>query len=323
MAIRAAVLSSAHVHAPSFVSCLKNTDSTVAGLWDDDAERGRAFAERFGIPFVEDRDALLSQVDAAVICSENMKHADHIEAAIGAGLHVLCEKPIAPSREHADRISKAAAGSDKVLMTAFPCPFSPAFGALKARLESGNSGRMLAFNTTNRGRCPFGWFTDPTLSGGGAMIDHVVHVTDLLRRLVPEEPSHVFAQIGNGMYGKDWDDTAILTIEFPSGIFATLDSSWSRPQNYKTWGDVTLAVTCEKERLECDLFGTGPDLWTENGHVLAGTGSNLDQMMVNEFLAAIAENRAPMVTLEDGLQASRVALAGYESVQSGKKAQVA
>src|SRR5690606_10282940 len=84
MAIRAGVLSSAHLHAGSFVSCLKNTDAEVAGLWDDNPERGRAFADRLGLPFFEDRDALLGQIDAAVICSENMKHADHIEAAVNA-----------------------------------------------------------------------------------------------------------------------------------------------------------------------------------------------------------------------------------------------
>jgi len=147
------------------------------------------------------------------------------------------------------------------------------------------------------------------------MIDHVVHVADLLAVLLGEPPSRVQAQIGHNMYGKDWDDTAMLTLEYPSGIFATLDSSWSRPTSYKTWGDVTINVVGENGVIEIDLFGQAFDHYAnDNGkHGLAGYGSDIDAGLVDDFIRfAKGEIEGP-VTAMDGLAAVRVALAGYRS----------
>ncbi|MEZ5164094.1 MAG: Gfo/Idh/MocA family oxidoreductase [Fimbriimonadaceae bacterium] len=194
------------MHAHGFTAALKADDRAhIVGIWDDDAERGRAFAEKHGILFFDEADALFCKIGAAVICSENMKHADHIEWAAKHNLHILCEKPIAPNREHWDRISAATEDLDRVKMTAFPCPFSPTFQSLNQKVRNEDLGRILAINGTNQGKCPFGWFVDPAQSGGGAMIDHTVHVVDLMRRLLCCEPEQVQAQVGNKMYGESWE----------------------------------------------------------------------------------------------------------------------
>jgi len=318
MSIAVAIVSAAHVHAPSFAACLQASEIAVlGGVWDDDSARGRAFAEKWGVPFVEDLDALLAQSEAAVICSENLKHAEHIEACRRHGLAVLCEKPIAGSQAQWDQIQAGAGQSTE--MTAFPCPFSPTFQQLVAKVRAGDIGKVLAINATNQGSCPGGWFTNPELSGGGAMIDHVVHVADLMRRLLGEDPASVQAQTGSNIYGQTWDDTAMVTVSFPSGVFATIDSSWSKPASYRTWGNVKLTVVGEKGVIETDLFTQGLDLYTLDParHGSLGTGSNLDQLMIDEFLASVTEKRSPKVTLNDGLWASRVALAAYRSAGGG------
>ncbi len=318
MPLKVGVVSAAHVHAPSFVACfMAEPDAEVVGVWDDDAARGEAFAAARGLAFEPDLSALLSRVDAVVICSENLKHGDHIQAAAEAGVHILCEKPIAPTQAIAAQIKEALKNSSKVFMTAFPCPFSPTFERMQKVIQAGEIGKVLALSTTNRGMCPMSWFVESDKSGGGAMVDHVVHVGDLLRRLIGQSPNSVYAQIGSNMYGKDWEDTACLTLGFPNGVFATLDSSWSRPQGYKIWGDVTLKAVGEKGVVEADLFGQGVEL-THSGHAIAGTGSNLDRAMVREFLDAITENRQPRCTLEDGLRASMIAEAGYRSLKEGR-----
>ncbi|MBX3112483.1 MAG: Gfo/Idh/MocA family oxidoreductase [Fimbriimonadaceae bacterium] len=315
MPVRVGVLSSAHVHAPSFVACCQaSAQAEVVGLWDDEPARGQSFADGRGLAFFGDIDELCGQVDAVVVCSENMKHADQIEVASRHGLHILCEKPVAPVPDHAVRIEKAAT-LGKVFMTAFPCPFSPAFQLLHQKVKDGVVGRILAVNATNQGTCPFGWFIEKDKSGGGAMVDHTVHVTDLLRRLLGEEPETVQAFTGNNVYGQDWEDTAMVSVGFPSGVFATIDSSWSKPMGYKTWGNVKLTVVGEKGVVETDLFTQGYDVYTQ-AHRQYGVGANLDQMMVDEFLNAVIEGRSPSVTLFDGLQASRVAMAAYRSATS-------
>jgi predicted dehydrogenase len=150
------------------------------------------------------------------------------------------------------------------------------------------------------------------------MIDHVVHVTDLLRDLLGEEVATVQAQIGSNVYGKDWEDTAMVTMSFPSGVFATLDSSWSRPNSFKTWGDVTMTVTGDKGVVEMDMFGPALDVYSAHTPFhSAGYGSNLDLAMVEAFLDAVRSKQEPPVTLKDGIQAARVAMAGYRSVEVG------
>ena len=149
------------------------------------------------------------------------------------------------------------------------------------------------------------------------MIDHVVHVTDLLRVLLNSEVVKVQAQIGNNMYDQEWDDTAMLTLEFANGVFATLDSSWSRHKSYKTWGDVTMNVVGEQGVMELEMFGQALDTWKDGPttHNLAGFGSDLDAGLVEDFLQSVLKNGPPPITAEDGIRASSVAIAGYESAR--------
>jgi len=319
MPLRVGILTAAHLHAWSYVSALKShPDAQLVGLWDDDAERGQDFAQKAGITYTGYLDDLLTACDAVAITSENNRHAELAELAAAAGKHILCEKPLVTSEGDASRMMDAVTKAKVRLMTAFPCRFAAPYLALKQRVTNGEIGTVRAVMATNRGQCPFGWFVKTELSGGGAMIDHVVHVADLLRDLLGEEPVRVQAQTGHNVYGKEWEDTAMLTIEFPSGVFATLDSSWSRPKSFRTWGDVTMTVVGDGGVIEMDMFGMnvhqtseGPTTYRANFY-----GSGMDEAMVDEFVRACLEDREPAVTGFDGLQAARVALAGYRSVES-------
>ncbi len=320
MPVRVGMLGVGHVHAPSYVYCVNAAqDAELVGHWDKDDSLSQSFSHNGSKPWA-DRDALVDACDAVVIAGENLDHAELIEAAAAKSKSILSEKPLAASADQRERIEMAVSKSGVLLMTAFPCPFSTAFESVMTKVEAGDVGKVLSVCATNHGKCPGGWFTDTSKSGGGAMIDHVVHVSDLLRRLLKEEPSNVHAVTGSNMYGKEWDDTAMLTIEYPSGVFATLDSSWSRPASYKTWGDITMKIVGEKGVIELDLFVQGLDLFsnTSGAHSVLGYGSNLDQAMVNEFLGAHRERRAPKITMQDGLAAADLALAAYESAKSGQ-----
>jgi len=328
MPLRVGFVTAAHLHVWSYVHCLRGrSDVALVGVWDHDEARGRQFAERNGFTFFETRDELMDKCDAVAIVSENKRHAEDIEAAYVGGCHVICEKPIATTIDEIDQIRAAlSTRSDLIAMTAFPCRYSPAFRKLKETVQSGKIGSLKALATTNRGRCPHGWFTQPELSGGGAMIDHTVHVADLLFDLLGAKATQVQAQTGSNMYGgKTWDDTAMLTIEYANGVFATLDSSWSRPATFRTWGDVTMTAVGDAGIVELDMFGQEVHHYTSQtpNHQVAGFGSNLDALMVEEWLAAIAERRTPLTSIEDGIRASKIAMAGYRSAATGQPAKVA
>lgn len=321
MPVRIGFLGIADLHAWSYVACIRrHPEAEGIGVWDFDPTRRENFAQHAHLDHYASAQELIASSDAIIIASENTRHAELIEMAAAAGKPILCEKPLAPNAEHAERILSALEAANVPLMTAFPCRYSPAYQRLKERVKSGDIGKIQAICSTNRGRCPFDWFVDKTLSGGGAMIDHVVHVADLLRDLLGEDAEAVFAQIGNGMYDQEWEDTAMLHLTFPSGIFATLDSSWSRSQSYKTWGDVTMNVVGEKGVLELDMFGQAVDHYhdPEMRHHVSGYGSNLDEAMVADFIRVAKGEIEPPITAYDGIQASRVAWAGYASVASGQ-----
>lgn len=318
--LRVGLVSTAHLHCASYAHHFAHHERTsMVGVWDNDTVRGEGFANERGLKFFANLNDLLSECDAVAISSENNNHLEHIEACATARKHILCEKPVVAKAEEFDRVRHAVSSNGIKFMTAFPCRFSPAWQALKARVLHGDIGMLKAINATNRGSCPGSWFTNPALSGGGAMIDHVVHVADLLRDLLDEEPDTVFAQTGNNMYGQNWEDTAMVTLEYPCGVFATIDSSWSRPKSYKTWGDVMIKIVGDKGVINLDMFGQGLDLYrneAEVSHVAVGYGSDLDKAMVAAFVASCLDGELIPVTLEHGLAAVSVPLRAYESLNS-------
>jgi predicted dehydrogenase len=321
MALRIGFLGVAHMHAWGYAPSVRNCESATLGpVYEEDPELRARFARDFETSEAASPDALFQQCDAVIITSENKRHAAYAELAAKAGKHILCEKPLVTTEEEGEQMLRAAAAAGVKLMTAFPCRYSPAFWRLCERVWNGDIGEVRGICATNRGSCPFGWFVQTEKSGGGAMIDHVVHVADLLRVLLKDEPVRVQAQIGNNMYGKEWEDTAMLTIDFQGGVFATLDSSWSRPSSFKTWGDVTMNVVGDNGVIELDMFGQEIDLYRNEGksHVVAGYGSGLDDGLVADFAASVLEDREPPITGFDGLQAARVAIAGYRSVDTGQ-----
>ena len=300
------------MHAWSYVSALQSCgDARVTVVWDEETGRKDTFALENGLQQATSIEDCLERCDAVIICSANKSHAALAKHAADAGKPTLCEKPLVTTLQEAEDMIAGVSGKTR-LMTAFPCRFSPAYQRLKERVKAGDIGDVQAICATNRGKCPFDWFVDVEQSGGGAMIDHTVHVADLLRDFLGEEPETVHAQIGNNMYGQSWDDTAMLTLQYANGVFASLDSSWSRPQSFKTWGDVTMNVVGSKGVIELNMFGQSADVYADS-HGLSSYGSNLDAGLIDEWLASIREDREPKVTLEDGLAASRVAIRAYES----------
>lgn len=318
--LRVGILGCAHMHVHAYMHGLNtHPNAEVVGVYDRDENRAKALAGRWSIAgesFSNVSD-LLDRCDAVAIASENIFHAELAIAAAKAGKHVICEKPLVTNEDDANAMRAAFDGSGLVFATAFPCRFSPAFQRLKQVVSSGELGKPLAITATNRGRCPFDWFVKTELSGGGAMIDHVVHVADLLRALLGEDPTFVQASIGNNLYGQEWDDTAMVTLQYASGLFVTLDSSWSRPKNFRTWGDVTMSVVFENGRLELDMFDQVIERFSVDSdlsHASESFGSDLDEALIHNFVDAVLKGIPVSASLEDGLAASKIAIRAYDSV---------
>ena len=325
--LKIGILSFAHMHAASYAAALAaHPGAELAGIADPDAERGRRQAEAFGTAFFDSDAALLAQaLDGVIVTSENVHHRRLVEMAAAAGVKaILCEKPLATTRADAQAMIDACRAAGAKLATAFPCRYSPAYQRLRAQVHAGAIGDVLALRGTNHGKMPGGWFVDTALSGGGAVIDHTVHVADLNRHLLGRGAVEVCAEIGHGFYHQEWEDTGFLTIRYDGGVFATLDTSWSRPASYPTWGDVTLQALGTGGVLEMDMFAQNLVRYGSDGSAAwLGWGSDTDSGLVADFLHLAAGQPTPLLaTGEDGLAALAVALAAYQSAKSGAPAAV-
>ncbi|MBM7566768.1 Gfo/Idh/MocA family protein [Paenibacillus sacheonensis] len=320
------LLGVAHMHVYAYVHGLRQLGVEIAGVAEAEENRGRQAAHDFGTHWEQDYEKLLaSDIEAVVVCSENALHRELAVAAAHAGKHILCEKPLADSLESAEEIVQAAHRHGVKLMTAFPCRFHPAAAAMKRDVDNGSLGRIRALQGTNRGSMPGGWFIEKAKSGGGAVIDHTVHVVDLMRWIMPgAEITEVYAEIGTRFHKIEADDCGTLVFAFDNGVIASLDPSWSRTKSFPTWGDVTLEIVGSAGVSKVDLFKQNivvhKDATMKTSWV--NWGSDMDAGLVASFVDSIRNDKPVAVTGEDGLEAVRVALAAYESAASGQPVKI-
>jgi predicted dehydrogenase len=320
------ILSAAHVHTESYVQHLRSIPGVeVAGVADEDTVRGELFARQFGAPLFPSYEALLdAQPAAVVICSENSKHRPLVEMAAAAGAHVLCEKPLATTREDGQAVVEACARAGVALMTAFPMRFNPPIREVKALIDAGGLGRIYCFNGTNQGEMPGRhrqWFVDPELAGGGAVMDHTVHLADIMRWYLNSDVVEVYAQTNKIFHAAEVEveTGGLLMLTFANGVFATIDCSWSKPDFYPTWGGLTFELVTERGAVHVDAFSQNLTVYNQavGRPTWAHWGSNADRAMLEEFISAIREGRPPSVSGLDGYRALEVALAAYESAKTG------
>ncbi len=319
--IRVGIMSFAHMHAHAYAAALTRIDSAeLAGIWDDDARRGRAAAKLYGTTFTASRDKFLANdLDSVIVCSENVKHRPMVEAAARAGLWVLCEKPLATTIADARAMVAACRRAKVGLGTAFPCRFATPLVETRERFRRGEIGPLLAAACTNNGQFPGGWFADPKLSGGGAVMDHTVHVADALRWITGREFTRVYCALGNKLRpGIRTDDIGSLQLEMETGIRVAHVASWNRPTSFPTWGDLTLELHGARGTLSVDAFAQKVDVYRDDTgrHEWAGWGDDANFALVRDFVDAVRDRRPPAATGEDGLRAVEVTLAAYRSARS-------
>lgn len=315
-------MSFAHMHAYSYAKAIASMPGVeLAGIADDDRERGLMAAKEYNTRYFETYEEMLdSDIDGVVICSENSKHMELTLAAAAHNKHILCEKPIATNIDDAKAMIGACKDAGVKLEIAFPCRFHPSAAQLRMLIKSGELGRIVAIRGTNHGQMPDGWFIDKDKSGGGAVADHTVHVVDLMRWFLEEEVTKVYAESGTLLHDVDIDDCGLLSLEIGNKAFATLDTSWSRPSAFPTWGDVTMEVVGTKGTGYLDIFAQNISVY-EGGSLSTkyeNWGSDSDYLLIEDFAQSISENREPLISGDDGLRALEVVVAAYQSANTHK-----
>jgi predicted dehydrogenase len=269
-----------------------------------------ALAERHGIPrTATDWQQLAGDpdIDAVVIGTPNSLHAPQAVACLEAGKHVMVEKPMARTLAEADAMNGAARRSDRSLMVAHCWRFHADVQALRARVESGDLGTIVKTRGygIHKEWGPTGWFVDPELAGGGALLDMGVHAIDTARFLLGDpQPERVCATIGRRYGDYSVDDDGILLISWDNGTSSIVESGWWQPHMAGMEADT-------------ELYGTGgySRVWdfTDGPTGYEHCAQPMYSAQMAEFIDACSQGRQPRPNGEDGAVVMRIVDQAYRS----------
>lgn len=333
----------ANTHLSSYV---KNSDAEIYAICDINESRLKETADKFGIERrytdVDTMLAALPELDAADVCVWNVNHAECTIKALNAGLHVLCEKPMAYSTEEAIKMKEAADKNNKLLMIGFVLRFSDDAKIAKDFIDKGYLGDIYYSKAqyVRRHGNPGGWFSDKARSGGGPVIDLGVHVIDLTRYLMGNpKPVSVYAatydNIGKrdylktnvGWIPRDAKETDPCTVEdfgsalirYDNGAVTHLEAAYSfngediaKRQIFGTKAGMDLSDGV-KIYGEYNDFLTDFDIKTDN---LKGSADHFDSE-INHFIDCIKNNTPCCAKAEDGIEVMKILDAIYESAKTG------
>jgi predicted dehydrogenase len=331
--VNVAIVGCAHrPHAWSYARALSSSASArLVAVFDEEPALGHSVADDFGAPWTDDLESLLGsgEVDAVVVCSPTVRHRGHVELAAEAGCHVLCEKPLATTAEDGRAMVAACRDRGVQLHVAFVSRFLPHVRSAKAALDAGSLGDVVGIRAGNRGRPPLPphypeWITARDESGGGALIDHSVHLTDLVRHLTGSEIALVAAETGTLLWDTDVEDCALVSLVLETGAVASLDPSWSVPENNPWDYDLFLHLVGTTGSVDLDDLSESVQVVSPRigaGLRLAGFADDADAAMVEAFCASVREGATvpPLASGEDGLRALEAALAAYASAANGTR----
>lgn len=322
--IRVGVVGLAHVHAAGYADILIARDDVefVGASEPNETLRTRWAQTPDRAAFVEHSAMIEAGIDAAIVCTATNEHRSVVDQLAAAGIHVLCEKPLATTVDDAHAIVRACDTADVLLMTAFPMRFSLPLIQGADWIDEDRVGSVLALTGTNNGSIPTdhaAWFADPIAAGGGAVMDHTVHLIDVMRWWLRSEPAEIFAEVNDVMHpGAEVETGGILTVTFESGVIATIDCSWSRPKGYPTWGGLTIEAVGTDGVFAVDAFAERFEMWSRGTATWVDWGSDPNRSMIAHFIGAVRGEHPLLVTGIDGLRATEVALAAYQSVKIGQ-----
>jgi myo-inositol 2-dehydrogenase / D-chiro-inositol 1-dehydrogenase len=171
-----------------------------------------------------------ADIDAVLVATPNALHADQTIAALDAGKHVFCQKPISLTTDDAERVVAAGRASDRVLQFGFMLRFTPPLTRVKELVDSGAIGSPIALTANIFGWEPSAdWFYDPA-AGGGVILDTMVHFADLVRWLlgdVERVAAEGGAYVLEGARRHDSPDNAIVTMRHAGGAMSSMYVTWT------------------------------------------------------------------------------------------------
>lgn len=321
-----------------------NPDTELAGYFDFNYERAQQIAEKYGGKAYKTLDEMLADtsIDAVSVCTANKAHAENTIAALKAGKHVLCEKPMATTIEDCEAMVKTADDAGKKLMIDQNQRLVEAHQKAKELIAEGTIGKVISFKTTfghggpetwsiNPGKAT--WFFDRKQSAMGAMADLGVHKTDLIQYLLNENVVKTTARVvtldkrdaENNLIGVD--DNAVCIYEMADGVIGTMTASWTyygmEENSTVIYGTKGIMRILEDPDISIRVvLKEGGEIDYKIGHIQTNDNQT-STGIIDAFADCIKNNSEPLISGKSVLAAMRAVFASIESSEKGTTVEIA
>lgn len=311
----------------------ESPDCELTALYNANLELSREITRPYeakGVQVYDDLDAFLaSGLDCISVCERNFLHAEVSIKALEAGIHVLCEKPMALTLDDARGMIDAAKANDRLLMIDQSQRYSKPHQKAREILSSGQLGRIYHIQTTFAHPGPEGWsktsewFFNKSISGFGPLADLGVHKCDLVRFLTGLEAKRVSAVKATLEKQGSVEDNSQAIVEMDNGALCMIATSWTchgtEDNSFTAFcenGVLRLnvepgdpVVVYHKESQEREVFDVGG--------INANTEDRWDLGVVQDFVDAILGRKPNPIPGEEGYKALEMVVAMEQSVDQG------
>lgn len=272
------------------------------------------------LPVFADHQDMLEKVkmDAVVISTPHTLHFEQIMDSLGAGLHVLCEKPMVCTTEHARVVIDTWKASGLVMGVAYQRHTMGQFRYCREKIVSGEMGKVLFINSLQsqawyqsqvlRGT----WRSKMALSGGGQLNDSGSHLIDIVLWMSDLQPAEVFAY--QDKMGSEVDILSAIDVKFDSGALCTFSVV-----GYQSWPGMFEETTIWLEKGQLAIRGDEVWEWTDSNQRRVVSGASLGRTWTPDenFIAAIRGEEEIQSSPEDALKVIQLSEAAWASAESG------
>lgn len=296
----------------------------VVSVLSSSADRGAAYAAAHGIGHATTvLDDLLARCDAVYISTTNEKHRDEALAAIAAGRHVLCEKPLAMTLADARAMVDAASAAGLVFATNHHLRCAGSHRTIRELIAAGRIGQVLSVRIFHAVLLPEhlrGWRLDNPAAGGGVIVDIVVHDADTVRFHLGEDPAEVVAMSAATGLGQGVEDSVMSVWTMPSGAMVQTHESFTHRfagngiEFHGTDGSIR-ARNVMSQRPTGEVTLTDAD----GARAISFDSHNLYERALAMFHDAVQGKGRPSADGVDGVKSLAIAKAVAEAARSGRR----
>ncbi len=327
-------------HIPEYAA---NKDAQLVGFYDINLKRAKALAETYGGTAYETAEELLAnpEIDAVSICTANVAHAELTIAALNAGKHVLCEKPMATTLEECEAMVEAAKKCGKYLMIGHNQRLAKAHATARKLIVDGLIGDIVTFRTTFGHGGPETWSVDPgkntwffdkSRAAMGAMADLGIHKTDLIQFLTGQKVVRTTARVttldkrdaSGDLIGVD--DNAVCIYEMSDGAFGTMTASWTyygaEDNSTVLYGTKGIMRIYDDPAISIKVILSDGSKISYDVEAIQTNDNQTKSGVIDLWVDCLVNDKAPEISGESALAAMRAVFASIESSETGKSVEI-